>query len=323
VHVSLRPYSDASFDLPVAMTTQLDSTLCSSLLLVKTVHRIAHNGRSYPWLNSSDPLLGNLTSVHLCSVCRNIVREVGTPTHQMYGYSTDDATLHTLAVAMAKCQVVLHYSNNFVPNACFLQLSAPVNLTTPITVRQPVVWSGSSDLPRRLTTAMPEAHRALTGSLSGSLQHTVQCPMDSQQRSVTATCGYASGLNASVATECDGQQSAVSYQCPASPRCARWDVAGQQWRNLHCRTISLSPLTPGRAMVTCECSGLGTFTATVDSERSTSATLTLLRSRKPTRRFYGRSYWLVVVLLVVYSSLIVTLLVLRLRRAKESLAYLR
>lgn len=305
------------------MTTQLDSTLCSSLLLVKTVHRIAHNGRSYPWLNSSDPLLGNLTSVHLCSVCRNIVREVGTPTHQMYDrvQVMRPYTHSPLQWPSARSSCIT--SNNSVPNECILQLSAPANLTTPITVRQPVVWSGSSDLPRRLTTAMPEAHRALTGSLSGNLQHTVQCPMDSQQRSVTATCGYASGLNASVATECDGQQSAVSYQCPTSPRCARWDVAGQQWRNLHCRTISLSPLTPGRAMVTCECSGLGTFTATVDSERSTSATLTLLRSRKPTRRFYGRSYWLVVVLLVVYSSLILTLLILRFRRAKESLAYLR
>jgi hypothetical protein len=65
---------------------------------------------------------------------------------------------------------------------------------------------------------------------------------------------------------------------------------------------------------------MGTISATVDTATDALATLSVLPGREDDTK---RTYSLLVLLIVVYSSLLVALLILRLRRARESLAYLR
>jgi hypothetical protein len=65
---------------------------------------------------------------------------------------------------------------------------------------------------------------------------------------------------------------------------------------------------------------MGTLSATVDTAVDAIATLSVLSGREDGTK---RTYSLLVLLIVVYTSLLVALLILRLRRASESLAYLR
>jgi hypothetical protein len=65
---------------------------------------------------------------------------------------------------------------------------------------------------------------------------------------------------------------------------------------------------------------MGTLSATVDTAIDALATLSVLPGREGDTK---RTYSLLVLLIVVYTSLLVALLILRLRRARESLAYLR
>jgi hypothetical protein len=65
---------------------------------------------------------------------------------------------------------------------------------------------------------------------------------------------------------------------------------------------------------------MGTLSATVDTAVDSISTLSVLPGREDGTK---RTYSLLVLLIVVYTSLLVALLILRLRRVKESLAYLR
>jgi hypothetical protein len=147
------------------------------------------------------------------------------------------------------------------------------------------------------------------------------CPSDGQQHLLSATCTYASGLNASTTALCDGTQAAVSYRCPLLPKCTYWDAAAKEWVSSGCRTVRGSALGGDQASVTCHCTKLGTLSARVDTAVGAFTTLTLRPGQA--RPEQGRTFALLALLIAVYSSLIVSLLVLRLKRAAESLAYLR
>jgi hypothetical protein len=73
---------------------------------------------------------------------------------------------------------------------------------------------------------------------------------------------------------------------------------------------------------------MGTLSATVDTAVDAVATLSVLPGQTLSvlpgqEDSTGRTHLLLALLIVVYSSLLVALLILRLRRARESLAYLR
>lgn len=76
MHISLSPHSTASFDLPAAVMATLPSKLCGSLLLIKTVHRALVGSDARPWFNSTRPLMANLTTLQLCTICNGVTREV-------------------------------------------------------------------------------------------------------------------------------------------------------------------------------------------------------------------------------------------------------
>lgn len=157
-------------------------------------------------------------------------------------------------------------------------------------------------------------------SADGTTSASASCPADDRPRAVTATCQYASGLTATSSAACDGRVSSVSYQCPTLPRCAHWNSTSQAWSHSGCKTISLSR-SGSRALLTCHCRLLGSFSATAHHAERSIVSLSLQESGRGRER--KRTYVLLVLLVVVYSSLILALLFLRLRRATQSLAYLR
>jgi hypothetical protein len=136
-------------------------------------------------------------------------------------------------------------------------------------------------------------------------------------------CNYASGLNASVTAVCETSQAMVSYECPVLPRCGYWDDVGRAWSHMGCSTVALlqsDRSARSRARVVCKCRRFGTFSATADLAAGSTTVLSVAPGPVPPEE---QSYWLVVVLVLVYASLIVMLIGLRLRRATASLAYLR
>jgi hypothetical protein len=78
VRVSLEPDSAESFKIPMAIIEGVAPQLCSSLFLIRTEHRTLAEGTGRPWINSSTPVLANLTTIQLCTVCNNKVKEVRT-----------------------------------------------------------------------------------------------------------------------------------------------------------------------------------------------------------------------------------------------------
>lgn len=75
--ISLSPVSEANFVLPSEAMIMVESKLCNSLLLVKTVHW-AVSQSAWPRLNSTLPLLANLTSVELYTICNDTLQLVRT-----------------------------------------------------------------------------------------------------------------------------------------------------------------------------------------------------------------------------------------------------
>jgi hypothetical protein len=76
VIISLLPYSAASFTLPVSLVASLYGQLCGSMLMIKAIHWPLPAGTARPWLNSSTPLLSNLTSLEIGTVCNRTFRTV-------------------------------------------------------------------------------------------------------------------------------------------------------------------------------------------------------------------------------------------------------
>lgn len=83
--ISLSPHSAASFQIPAPVMATLPSKVCNSILLVKTAHRTLVNSHAKPWLNSSTPLLANLTTLQICTICNGATREVcPSPPHDIH-----------------------------------------------------------------------------------------------------------------------------------------------------------------------------------------------------------------------------------------------
>jgi hypothetical protein len=70
------PYSLASITLPPAALAAIRPQLCSSMLLVKTVHWGLDRSDARPRFNSSIPLLANLTSLEFATQCNGSLRQV-------------------------------------------------------------------------------------------------------------------------------------------------------------------------------------------------------------------------------------------------------
>jgi hypothetical protein len=192
------------------------------------------------------------------------------------------------------------------------QLVSLTNLSTPITAYLPV----------SISTARSSRRLGALDS-SAELSRSVRCPLDGRRHNVQVMCNYASGLNASVTAVCETSQARVSYECPVLPRCGYWDGVGRAWSHTGCSTVALLQSDRSartRTRVVCQCRRFGTFTAAADSAAGTTTVLSAVPGPPVPE---GQSYWLVVVLVLVYASLIVMLIGLRLRRATASLAYLR
>jgi hypothetical protein len=160
---------------------------------------------------------------------------------------------------------------------------------------------------------------------SAEPSRSVRCPLDGRRHNVQIVCNYASGLNASVTAVCDVSQARVSYECPVLPRCTYWDGAGRTWSHTGCSTVALLPSdrsARSRIRVVCQCRRFGAFSATADSAAGSTTVLSVAPGPAPPTP-KEQSYWLVVVLVLMYTSLIAMLIGLRLRRATASLAYLR
>jgi hypothetical protein len=51
--------------------------------MVRTVHRTLAQTDARPWLNNSAPLLANLTTVELYTVCKGVVTEASSLIHSV------------------------------------------------------------------------------------------------------------------------------------------------------------------------------------------------------------------------------------------------
>jgi hypothetical protein len=74
--VSLEPYSRASFRLPPSVVAALKRQLCGSMLVIKALHYLVTGPDARPRLNSTTPLLANLTTLEIGTICNNKMRMV-------------------------------------------------------------------------------------------------------------------------------------------------------------------------------------------------------------------------------------------------------
>jgi hypothetical protein len=74
--VSLEPYSRASFRLPPSVVNALKRQLCGSMLVIKALHYLVTGPDARPRLNSTTPLLANLTTLEIGTICNSKMRTV-------------------------------------------------------------------------------------------------------------------------------------------------------------------------------------------------------------------------------------------------------
>jgi hypothetical protein len=74
--VSLEPYSRAFFILPYPVLASLERELCGSVLVIKALHYFVTGPDARPRLNSATPVLGNLTSLEVGTLCNNEMKMV-------------------------------------------------------------------------------------------------------------------------------------------------------------------------------------------------------------------------------------------------------
>lgn len=75
--IPLAPASAAIFTLPSHAVRTLRKHICSSTLLVHTLHWKVKGGDPRPRFNSSAKLMGNLTTLELFSRCSDKLQKVG------------------------------------------------------------------------------------------------------------------------------------------------------------------------------------------------------------------------------------------------------
>jgi hypothetical protein len=179
---------------------------------------------------------------------------------------------------------------------------AVYNLTTPIEAVLPIR--------RKLVSSFTPTPRS------------AQCLTDGRSRVMTADCYYSSGINRTITSLCDGQRAVVGYECPVVPRCVYWDPSLHTWSDKGCTTASLAWTGGVVTGVRCKCNHLTTFSAVPDV--LSHALVTMSSPMGPSRASESSHSWaLLIILSSIYLSLIVALVVLRLRRTQESLSYLR
>jgi hypothetical protein len=83
--ILVRPFPRAIVEVPGPTIDSMSSQLCSSLVLVRTVHRTLAQTDARPWLNNSAPLLANLTTFELYTVCKGVVIQAGPAIHSVQG----------------------------------------------------------------------------------------------------------------------------------------------------------------------------------------------------------------------------------------------
>lgn len=77
--IFVRPYPGLTLELPGPVIDSVASRLCDSLLLLRSVHRTLRGHDAQPWLNSSTPLLANLTTYHLLTICHGTIVQASNP----------------------------------------------------------------------------------------------------------------------------------------------------------------------------------------------------------------------------------------------------
>lgn len=162
---------------------------------------------------------------------------------------------------------------------------------------------------------VPEARRVSTQERS------TVCPTDGKPRRLQITCRYSGGLNASVEVACDGQTALAPYRCPAMPRCGFWNETSRAFSSQGCRTMGV---TDSGRKLWCECNHLTTFTAILDSvERTTAFELLSTLSDAEPQKSPRTSSGLLLVLGAIYGSMVLSLVLIRLRRVHQSYAFLK
>jgi hypothetical protein len=68
--INLAPHSSASFLLPPSVLAAISSRLCNNIVVIQAMHLNIQDD-AHPYLNSSTPLLANLTILQIGTVCGN------------------------------------------------------------------------------------------------------------------------------------------------------------------------------------------------------------------------------------------------------------
>lgn len=155
------------------------------------------------------------------------------------------------------------------------------------------------------------------------------------------------GSNRSRSIECQSQGGMSSCQCPVLDRCAFWDKGTRQWSSQGCRMLA----SPEESSLTrCSCNHLTTFTVLAETADfilvrteyifstliflmqkkdillpacASSVQATAAMSKSITRETIEKSLGLVLFLGALYATFVIGLVVIRYRRTRESLAYLK
>jgi hypothetical protein len=71
--LSLRAFPSLDLELSKGLMDTVAPSLCSSLLLIRTIQRTKMGPNARPWFNSSTPLIANFTTYELCTICKKSV----------------------------------------------------------------------------------------------------------------------------------------------------------------------------------------------------------------------------------------------------------
>jgi hypothetical protein len=154
-----------------------------------------------------------------------------------------------------------------------------------------------------------------------SEQRSATCPVNGGAQSLQVSCRYAgAGLNASVAVACDGQAPQAAYRCPIMPRCVFWNKTSEAWSSKGCQTIAVA--RAGRA-VSCKCNHLTTFSTTPDLVELAAVVTSLSLPESEGSLSAAQGPIVLVLMGLLYTSVLLGLVIIRLRRARQSFAFLQ
>ena len=167
------------------------------------------------------------------------------------------------------------------------------------------------NLANPITMAIPTS----TDNLALNPTIEVACNLGvSELRNVTCTYGVSGTVV--IGVTCNGTVESVSYRCPSRPRCVFWNDTLKAWSDKGCTTVSSS-----NDLTTCECNHLTSF-ATID-DTSDYVLATLESARHIDKAYLKKNFGILVTVGVLYIVYLLAVIIVRVRRTKDSLQYLR